>query len=98
MLIICCRPEKLEKYNCAGTIADFVVSILCNLNKPVMSYQNAASWGYFDCTDNNWNLDLLKNENFPIELLPEIRAPGDLAGVLTENWHSIPKGTAIGKL
>lgn len=92
------RPDKLKKYNCAGTIADFAVSILCNLDKPVMSYQNAASWGYFDCTDNNWNLDLLKNEDFPTDLLPEIRAPGDFAGVLTENWHSIPKGTAIGKL
>ena len=49
--------ELLEKYDCAGTIQDYVVSMLCNCD-PVMSVQNAASWGYFDCETNSWNTDM----------------------------------------
>lgn len=52
------RPEKLEKFNCAGTIQDFVVAMLCNLKKPIMSVQNAASWGYFDTSSSQWNLEV----------------------------------------
>ncbi|CAG9831295.1 unnamed protein product [Diabrotica balteata] len=91
------QPEKLTKYNCSGTIADFAVAMLCNLDKPVISYQNAASWGYFNCRTSEWNTELLTNASFPVELLPEVRASGEIAGLLAGNWHSVPKGTPIGK-
>ncbi|RZC33017.1 FGGY N domain containing protein, partial [Asbolus verrucosus] len=70
--------------------------MLCNLNKPIMSDQNAASWGYFDCVKHQWNDDILKETGFPTSLLPEIRLSGEIAGYLDDNWHSIPKGTPIG--
>ncbi|XP_030754440.1 sedoheptulokinase-like isoform X2 [Sitophilus oryzae] len=90
------KPEKLKKYNCAGTITDFAIAILCNLDKPVMANQNAASWGYFDCKTNSWNTELLKGSGFPVDLLPDIRDTSQLAGRLVDSWHGIPKGTPIG--
>ncbi|CAG9817419.1 unnamed protein product [Phaedon cochleariae] len=90
------KPGKLEKYNCAGTISDFVVAMLCDLQKPYMSYQNAASWGYFDCHNNTWNTDILSAVGFPVNLLPNVKSSGEIAGNLARCWHSIPKGTPIG--
>ena len=52
------QPELLEIYDCAGTVQDFLVTALCGLDKPVMSAQNAASWGYFDTMKNSWNTDM----------------------------------------
>ncbi|XP_057668448.1 sedoheptulokinase-like isoform X2 [Diorhabda carinulata] len=90
------KPEKLRRFNHSGTIADFAVAMLCNLDRPVMSCQNAASWGYFNCRTSEWNIDILKNANFPVELLPEVKASGKIAGYLAGNWHSVPKGTPVG--
>lgn len=90
------RPEKLQRFNCSGTIQDFAVAMLCNLNKPVMCDQNAASWGYFDCIQHKWNEELLEKAQFPTHLLPETKRGGEIAGFLEDNWHSIPKGTPIG--
>lgn len=90
------RPDKLAKYNRAGTIQDFAVTILCNLDVPIMSEQNAASWGYFDCKNNEWNLDILRENGFPVDVLPKIAKSGSIAGHLNDDWHSIPKGTPIG--
>lgn len=70
--------------------------MLCNLGKPVMSVQNAAAWGYFDCKLEEWNLDVLKDGGFPVEFLPEIANNGSVAGYLADDWHTIPKGTPIG--
>lgn len=52
------HPSLLERYDCAGTIMDFVVSMLCQMNKPCMSSQNAVSWGYFDVDNMTWELNL----------------------------------------
>ncbi|KAI6074394.1 sedoheptulokinase [Aix galericulata] len=41
-------PDFLKCYDAAGTIHDYVVAMLCDLKKPLMSIQNAASWGYFN--------------------------------------------------
>ncbi|XP_049823756.1 sedoheptulokinase-like isoform X3 [Aethina tumida] len=90
------ESQLLKQFNCAGTIGDFVVAMLCNLDKPVMSEQNAASWGYYNCLTGTWNTDILTAYNFPMHLLPEVAPAGTTAGYLTENWHSIPAGTAIG--
>jgi len=66
------EPEELSLYSCAGTIQDFLVSMLCDLESPVMSIQNAASWGYFNTQEKTWNLDILKTVDFPIHLLPKM--------------------------
>ncbi|KAK5645342.1 hypothetical protein RI129_006642 [Pyrocoelia pectoralis] len=90
------KPEKLSRYNCAGTIQDFTVAMLCNLEKPVMSEQNAASWGYFNCKEKCWNSTLLESAEFPVHFLPKVLNTGALVGNLADDWHSIPKGTPIG--
>lgn len=90
------KPESLAKFNCAGTIQDFAVAMLCDLKKPIMSPQNAASWGYFNCQDNEWNTSILKDCGFPIHFLPDVVKDSDFVGRLIDDWHSIPKGTPIG--
>jgi len=52
------EPGCLECYQCAGTVQDLLVTLLCDLEKPLMSFHNAASWGYFDAVCGAWNTDL----------------------------------------
>ena len=52
------RPEFLEDFTVAGTIQDYVVSMLCGLDGCVMTPQNAASWGFFNTSSNQWNTDM----------------------------------------
>lgn len=93
-----CRPEKLKRFDRSATVHDFVVTMLCDLDEPVMSEQNAASWGYFDCATKQWNKNLLESESFLMGLLPKIVESGKVAGYLAEEWHTIPQGTPIGKI
>jgi len=51
-------PDMLVTYDTAGDIMDYVVTLLCGLDKPVMSNQIAASWGYFDTECNSWNFEM----------------------------------------
>lgn len=87
------KKSKLMSYNCSGTIQDFVVAMLCGLQKPVMSVQNAASWGYFDCSNSQWNLKILEGADFPVSILPKVCESGQIAGDLSDSWMSIPIGT-----
>lgn len=89
------EPEDLSLYTCAGTIQDFLVAMLCDLESPVMSIQNAASWGYFSTEDKTWNFDILKSVDFPIHLLPKVVDPGTVAGTLSKSWYGIPPGTEV---
>ncbi|XP_037093636.1 LOW QUALITY PROTEIN: sedoheptulokinase-like [Pollicipes pollicipes] len=68
------KPQKLDMYDRSGTIQDLVVAMLCELDTPVMSVQNAASWGYFNTTTGSWNTELLKEAGLPLHLLPPDRA------------------------
>ncbi len=52
------RPEFLEDFSVAGTIQDYVVSMLCGLDGCVMTPQNAASWGFFNTSTKQWNIDV----------------------------------------
>lgn len=52
------KKECLDDFDCAGTIQDMVVSMLCGLSEPLMSVHNAASWGYFDTVSKTWNKDM----------------------------------------
>ncbi|KAG6451399.1 hypothetical protein O3G_MSEX007114 [Manduca sexta] len=90
------KPEKLKNFKYSATVQDFVVTMLCDLESPIMSDQNAASWGYFNTTDNTWNIDILKSIDFPVELLPKIVKSGDIAGKLNSSWNGIPAGTPVG--
>ncbi|XP_021271195.1 sedoheptulokinase isoform X1 [Numida meleagris] len=89
-------PDFLKSYDAAGTIHDYVVAMLCGLKKPLMSVQNAASWGYFNSRNKSWNTDILKKSGFPVDLLPEVGDPGSIAGRTISAWHGIPKGTKVG--
>ena len=57
-LVFGCRPEFLADLTVTGTIHDYVVSMLCGLERCVMTPQNAASWGYFNTATNQWNRDM----------------------------------------
>ncbi|NXA35240.1 SHPK Sedoheptulokinase, partial [Eudromia elegans] len=89
-------PDFLKSYDAAGTIHDYVVAMLCDLKKPLMSDQNAASWGYFSSRSKSWNTDILKKSGFPVHLLPEVGDPGSIAGRTICAWHGIPKGAEVG--
>nr|XP_004672446.2 sedoheptulokinase [Jaculus jaculus] len=89
-------PEFLKSFDTAGTIQDYVVAMLCGLQRPLMSDQNAASWGYFNTQSQSWNLQILKAAGFPIHLLPDIAEPGNVAGRTTHQWFEIPRGTQVG--
>ncbi|XP_071431509.1 sedoheptulokinase isoform X3 [Pithys albifrons albifrons] len=89
-------PDFLRGYDAAGTIQDYVAAMLCGLKKPLMSIQNAASWGYFNCRSKSWNTDILEKSGFPVHLLPEVGDPGSIAGSTISAWHGIPKGAKVG--
>lgn len=90
------RPDFLESFSVAGTVQDYVVSMLCGLDVCVMTPQNAASWGFFNTASNQWNTDILQAAGFPVHLLPRCVPSGSLAGWTRSQWHGIPVGTAVG--
>lgn len=51
-------PEMLVHFDTAGGVMDYFTMLLCGLDKPVMSSQIAASWGYFNTDNNSWNHDM----------------------------------------
>ncbi|CAF1043118.1 unnamed protein product [Brachionus calyciflorus] len=65
---------KESNFDSAGTIHDYVTFLLSNQN--LMSNQNALSWGYFDLKQNSWQMDLVKSDKFPSNLLPKVDFPG----------------------
>ncbi|XP_072834716.2 sedoheptulokinase [Pogona vitticeps] len=89
-------PDFLKPYDAAGTIHDYVVAMLCGHERPRMSVQNAASWGYFNTTSSHWNMDILGESHFPVRFLPEVVQPGGIAGHTSYAWHHIPKATQVG--
>ncbi|XP_069617186.1 sedoheptulokinase [Ranitomeya imitator] len=90
------RPDLLQQYDAAGTIQDYVVSMLCGLQRPVMSGQNAASWGYFNTRTKTWNTDILEACGFPLRLLPTVVDAGSIAGKTSYEWCGISQGTEVG--
>ncbi|XP_070334989.1 sedoheptulokinase isoform X2 [Odocoileus virginianus] len=89
-------PDFLKSYDTAGTIHDYVVAMLCGLARPLMSDQNAASWGYFNTRSQSWNLEILGAAGFPVQLLPDVAEPGSVAGRTSQAWFEIPRGTQVG--
>ena len=53
------QPQTVSMFNRAGTIMDLIVCALCgNLDSVTMSAQNAASWGYLDVHDAEWEKEM----------------------------------------
>ena len=50
-------PQIIDKYDCAGTIMDLVVSYLCRSSQVYISTQNACSWGFYDSESNEWEIE-----------------------------------------
>lgn len=48
------NPSFLSSYDFVGTVEDLLVVVLCGLDKPVMSTQNAFSWGCYDLKQKSW--------------------------------------------
>ncbi|XP_059829677.1 sedoheptulokinase isoform X2 [Hypanus sabinus] len=90
------RHQFLQNFTAAGTIQDYVVAALCGLRKPLMSAQNAASWGYFNTRCGTWNLQILTESGFPTRLLPDIMESGSVAGKTICEWCCVPEGTDVG--
>ncbi|XP_051903863.1 sedoheptulokinase isoform X1 [Hippocampus zosterae] len=90
------RPEFLKDFTVAGTIQDYVVSMLCGLDRCLMTPQNAASWGFYNTSAGQWNVDILNGAGFPLHLLPQCVPSGELAGHTRSDWHGIPAGTPVG--
>ena len=90
------RPDFLAKYDCCGTLMDFIVAMITNnQSKPSMSNHNASSWGYFNSVTNEWNLEILEKEKFPTSLLPKVVMPATDVGTLQDKWFEIAAGTPV---
>lgn len=74
------------------------MAMLCNLDHPIMSVQNAAGWGYFNTCVAEWNSDILQEAGFPTHLLPHVVKSGAIAGTLDRPWYGIPSGTPVGNV
>ncbi|RWS11814.1 sedoheptulokinase-like protein [Dinothrombium tinctorium] len=83
------EPVFLSQFTHSGTIMDFVVAMICDLNKPVMSTQNAASFGFYELTEEKWDASSLTAVHFPIDLLPKIVKAGSVAAPLAKKWTNI---------
>ena len=92
-----CRPDELEKYTHAATVQDLVTALLCGLERPAMSVQTAASWGYCDAATAAWETDKLAEAGFPVRLLPGLVHSEQSVGALAEPWEGIPAGTSVGE-
>ncbi|XP_062517234.1 sedoheptulokinase-like isoform X1 [Corticium candelabrum] len=93
-----CRSIRVmlqKKYDCSSTIQDFLVSILCKLTVPIMSYHNAHSWGYFSQAECTWEEDILRDCEFPVHLLPAVVPPGSVAGMTVNRWYGISPGVPV---
>ncbi len=75
-----------------GTIMDFITMKLCGLSRPVMHITNAASWGFFNPSCNNFDSRLLKKAGIPGEALPTVTAKKAVVG----KYQNIPVSVAIG--
>lgn len=89
------QPDYLQKFDRCGSVMDFVVAMLLDLDNPLMSDQIAASFGYFDCIGRDWNCEVLQEAGYPLHLLPQVVESTESAGRLEKDWFDIPAGTPV---
>lgn len=75
-----------------GTIMDFITMKLCGLSRPVMHITNAASWGFFSTSQNDFDTNLLQKSGISKEVLPIVTAQKQVIG----KYQNIPVAVAIG--
>ena len=75
-----------------GTIMDFITMKLCGLSRPVMHITNAASWGLFSTSLNEFDADLLEKAGIAEAVLPLVTAQKKVIG----DYQNIPVAVAIG--
>jgi sedoheptulokinase len=68
----------------SGTIADWLVTRLCDRPRCVIDPTNAASWGLFDLAGLRWDMQAVKAAEIPTGLLPEVVPCSTNAGRLCE--------------
>ncbi|OHT07069.1 FGGY family of carbohydrate kinase, N-terminal domain containing protein [Tritrichomonas foetus] len=86
-LAILSQDGKISNFTHCGTIMDYIVWIL--LGKPKESFidsTNAASWGLFNILSNEWDTNIIKSLNIPLEILPTIKQPGSIIGKLNKEY------------
>lgn len=89
------KPDYLQHFDRCGTVMDFIVAMILDLDSPIMTDQNAGSFGYFDCISSSWNTALLEEASFPVHLLPQVVSSTETAGNLEKDWFDIPVGTPV---
>lgn len=88
--------KYLENFDCMTTIMDWIVWIVGSISKPAVSDQLAASFGFYDLTQNDWNHELFKQiPQFPTSMLPRVHPSGSIVATLSDNWMGIAKGTPV---
>ena len=97
------QPEALRRYSCAGTIHDYLVTLITASPKVATDPSDAASWGFFDLRKGAWSLEAVERAGVPSSLLPEVRSAGarvgNLQAGLASRWGipaGVPVGTAFG--
>lgn len=92
------QDDILSQFSHSGTIMDFVVSCMCDLDEPAMDPTNASSWGFFDSENYDWHRDALEAIDIPVKLLPRLVNTGSKAGTLSDEfatrWH-LPAGIPV---
>jgi sedoheptulokinase len=74
------------------TVADYVVMKLCNKEKPLTDFSNAAGLGFFDIRDLGFNTQVLDDAGIDASILPETVKSPQAEGF----YRGIPVFTAIG--
>ena len=87
-----CENKVPETPYVTGTIMDFITMKLCGLSRPVMHITNAASWGFFSTSLNNFDSNLLEKAEIPKDVLPIVTAQKKVVG----EYQNIPVSVAIG--
>ena len=94
----------INHYDCCGTIMDYLVWIyIGSPNQSFIDYTNAASWGLYDISTNQWDFKAIKNLGIDINILPTIVKTGSKVGELCHEYATkyqinspIPVKCAIG--
>ncbi|XP_063677747.1 sedoheptulokinase-like [Bolinopsis microptera] len=87
-------PSELKKYKHCGTVADYLVFVLCGLREGVISDHNAQSWGLFNDKTRNWDNRALNTAGVTINL-PKIVNNGNIIGCVVNEKFSIQKGAQV---
>ncbi|RMD84599.1 MAG: hypothetical protein D6808_06770, partial [Candidatus Dadabacteria bacterium] len=74
--------DLLDRFDCASTVQDYLVSKICAADRVVTDPSDAASWGFFDIASNRWELEKVRACNIPESLLPDVVPCGSMAGYL----------------